>query len=116
MHLISLTLPEKEILEEYAEISPLKSIRLRAHAILMRNEALPAEQVARLSFRNQRTITRWVKEYTVSKLSSLFSGHLDNENASKLTREQRVEIKQTLSQPPDEYCLPVEFWDTPCPQ
>ena len=113
VYLISLTLLEKEILEGYAETSPLKSIRLRAHAILMRNEALSINQVARLSFRNQRTITRWIKEYTAFKLASLFSGHLDNENASKLTREQKTEVKQTLSQPPNEYGLPVEFWGTP---
>jgi transposase len=38
---------------------------------------------------------------------------VDNEHASKLTREQKAEIKLVVGQPPDEYGIPKEFWDVP---
>lgn len=44
-------------------------------------------------------------------MSSIFSGMVDNENASKLTRDQKEQIKKVISQPPDEHGLPKEFWD-----
>lgn len=113
MYLISLTLPEKELLEDYAESSPLKSIRLRAHAVLMRDGRLEVNQVAKFSFRSERTVARWLKEFSSKRMASLFSGHIDNENASKLTREQKEEIKQILSLNPNDQGLPVEFWDVP---
>lgn len=46
-------------------------------------------------------------------MASLFTGHKDNENASKLTREQKAEIKHVLSDKPSVYGLPKEFWNTP---
>ena len=113
MHLISLTQSEKEVLEKYAEISPLKSIRLRAYAVLMRGGGLSLSQVSKFSFRSERTLTRWLKEFSSKRISSLFSGHIDNENASKLTHEQKEEIRTTLSQPPNENGLPTEFWSVP---
>lgn len=113
MHLISLTLPEKEILGDYAESSPLKSIRLRAHAVLMRNKKMKLEDISELVFRSKRVVTRWLKDFSNQKLASLFSGHVDNENASKLTREQKQEIKATLTQSPNDQSLPVEFWNVP---
>lgn len=43
----------------------------------------------------------------------MFSGLVGNENASKLTRIQKEEIKKVLSTPPSWYGLPKEFWDVP---
>jgi transposase len=64
-------------------------------------------------FRGQRTIKRWIKDYSERRIASIFTGHEDNENASKLTREQKQEIADTLKKPPSEYGLPKEFWNTP---
>src|SRR3990167_8658415 len=113
VYLISLTLPEKEMLEEYAESSPLKTIRLRAHAVLMRDEGLEVNRVSKFSFRSERTVTRWLGDFSSKRMASIFSGHVDNENASKLTREQKQEIKETLSQSPNDQGLPAEFWNVP---
>jgi len=46
-------------------------------------------------------------------MASVFTGYKDNENASKLTREQKQEIAETLKKPPSEQGLPKEFWDIP---
>jgi len=113
VHLIILTLPEKEILKGYVKSCPLETVRLRAHAILMRDKQVKLLDIAELVFRTPRTITRWLNEFTDQRISSLFSGHIDNENAGKLTRQQKAEIKRVLSQPPDKYGIPKEFWDVP---
>jgi len=63
--------------------------------------------------RSARVITRWISEYKGKRLSSIFSGKVGNENASKLTKKQKEEIKSVIGQPPDEQGIPKEFWDVP---
>lgn len=113
MHLISLTAQESEILEDYVKFCPLETIRLRAHALLMRDQKLNLEAISKLVFRSKRAITRWFKEFDKTRLASIFSGHIDNENAGKLTRIQKLEIKKIIGKPPDKYGIPKEFWDVP---
>lgn len=110
---IALTEDEKYLLGEYFKTSPLKLIRLKAQAVLMRNEGLKLETMSKLLFRKQRTIQRWIKDFSKTRMASIFTGHKDNENASKLTREQKEEIAETLKKPPSEHDLPKEFWDIP---
>ena len=71
------------------------------------------EDISLLVFRSERTVTRWLVEFNQKRLTSVFSGHIDNENASKLTREQKRQIKMVLGKPPNEYGIPKEFWDVP---
>lgn len=106
-----ITEDEKLLLGEYFKTSPLKLIRLKSQAVLMRNEGLKIEIISRLLFRNQRTIKRWIKNFSEIRMASIFTGHEDNENAAKLTKEQKEEIAETLKKPPSEYDLPKEFWD-----
>jgi transposase len=113
VHLIILSLPEKEILKGYVKTCPIQTVRLRAHAILMRDRRVEVGDISELVFRSERTVTRWLNEFSARRISSLFSGHVDNENAGKLTREQKLEIRKVIGQPPDEYGLPREFWDVP---
>lgn len=79
----------------------------------MRSGGLEVNQIFKFVFHSERTVTRWLKDFSSHRESSLFSGNVRNENASKLTREQKQEIKETLSQPPSEQGLPVEFWNVP---
>jgi transposase len=113
MYLILLSAQEIKVLEGYVSKSPLVTVRLRAHALLMRNQRLPLEAIASLVFRSTRTVTRWLEEFTVQRLASVFSGQVENENAGKLTREQKEEIRRTVARPPAEDGLPQEFWDVP---
>lgn len=89
------------------------TVRLRAHAILMRNERLKIADISKFVFRSEVTVSRWIIEFSKSRMKSIFSGQVLNENAAKLTREQKLEIKRVVGQPPDEYGIPVEFWDVP---
>lgn len=63
--------------------------------------------------RDNRTIERWIKDFKVRRLGSIFTSQKDNQHAAKLTRVQKEEIKQTLSHKPSDFGLPKEFWDIP---
>lgn len=113
MHHIFLSLPEKEILEGYIKTSPIPTVRLRAHAVLMRAQRLKITDISELVFRSEITVSRWMSQFSTSRMRSIFSDHINNENAAKLTRDQKKEIKWLLSEPPDEYGIPPRFWDVP---
>lgn len=110
---IKLAEEEKHLLGEYFKTSSLKLVRLKAQAVLMRDKELNHKDISELLFRNPRTIQRWLKDFSESRMASIFSGHENNENASKLTREQKQEIAETLKKPPSDQSLPKEFWDIP---
>ena len=70
-------------------------------------------EIAEVLFVGERTVERWIKDFSRRRMASIFSGRLGNEYASKLTREQKEEIKKVLAQKPSIYGLPKEFWDVP---
>lgn len=41
------------------------------------------------------------------------TGHAGNENAAKLTRAQKEQLKDTLTKPPTQCGIRVDFWDVP---
>src|SRR3989339_731881 len=71
------------------------------------------EDVADIVSRDEKTISRWLKDWDDVRISSIFSGHAKNENASKLTNAQKEEVQKALSSPPNAYGIPKEFWDVP---
>lgn len=110
---VKLAKEEKYLLGEYFKTSPLKLVRLKAQAILMRDRGLKTGDISELLFKDSRTIQRWTKDFSERRMASIFSGHENNENAGKLTRKQKKEISETLNNPPSEYSLPKKFWDIP---
>lgn len=82
-------------------------------AILLQSKLIKTRDIADVLDRNTRTIERWIKDFKERRLASIFTGQKDNENASKLTREQKEEIKKVLQEKPSAYGLPKEFWDVP---
>lgn len=112
-HKPALTEDERELLRRHYLKSPISLIRVKAHTILMREEGLKQKTIASLLVRSERTIRRYLKDFSERRMASLFSGHLNNENASKLTRKQKKEIREVLKKPPSQYGLPKEFWDVP---
>lgn len=110
---INLSEEEKQILKDYFKATPLILIRLKSQAILLRSKQMKVEDIADVLGRSTRSIERWIQDFKHKRLSSIFTGHTDNENASKLTREQKEEIQKVLNQKPSVYGLPKEFWDVP---
>lgn len=108
----ALSQTEIDLLQEYVG-SPVVLIRLKALTILARHKAVPLETLGLMFHRSQRTLARWVQDYSLHYMSSIFSGKVGNENASKLTHTQKLEIKRVVGSPPDKYGIPKEFWSVP---
>jgi|SRR5579872_3066793 len=113
MSKIQLTEEEKELLRDYFKTSSLILIRLKCQAIVMKDRGLTTEDIAAVVFRDVRSIERWIKDFLERRMASIFTGHKNNQNAGKLTREQKEEIKEVLAKPPSEVGLPKAFWDVP---
>lgn len=110
---INISDEEKLLLRDYFKTSPIGLIRHKAQAIIMRSQGMFILEIAEALFTSERTVERWIKDFSRRRMSSIFSGRIGNEYASKLTREQKGEIKKVLSQKPSVYGLPKEFWDVP---
>src|SRR2546428_4049335 len=103
---IDLSAEEKDILQEYFKTSPISLIRLKAQAILLRDHEMKVEEIAYAVVRDERTVERWIKDFSDRRIASIFSGMAGNEHAAKLTREQKGEIKNVLKKKPSVYGLP----------
>jgi transposase len=110
---IQLSGDDMAILTSHLKQSPLVLVRLKCQALLTAHEGLPKDAIARTTGKTVRTVERWLKDWSVRRTASIFTGHSDNENAAKLTKHQKAQIKAVLSSPPSEQGLPKEFWDVP---
>jgi len=88
-------------------------MRLKSQAVLMKNQGISFTDIAEVLGREERSVRRWVKDFETRGLASIFTGHKDNGNASKLTKNQREEVRRVLTHKPSEFGLPKEFWDVP---
>lgn len=110
---ITLVTEEQEILKNYFKTTTITLIRNKSQAITMYSLGLEENQIASSLFISIRTIQRWIQDFIEKRISSIFCGYVNNENANKLTKEQKNQIKEILQKPPTEYGLPKEFWDVP---
>lgn len=86
-------------------------IRERAHAILLSSEGYSPYEIGKILFRDEKTVREWIKDFMKERIASLFPRYFDNENAAKLTKAQKREIKNVLSKPPSDYGIPKNFWE-----
>lgn len=105
---------EKSLLKDHVKSpSSFMLVRLKAQAVLLAAKDMGTEDISDLLDRTDYTITEWLRDWRQRRLSSIFTGHAGNTNASKLSPEQLDEIGHTLEQPPSDAGLPKEFWDVP---
>jgi transposase len=110
---IEISEEEKTLLKKYLKTTPLLLIRYKCQAILMRSKGMKLADIGDIVGRDEDTASRWLSDWDKRRMASIFTGHKDNANASKLTKEQRKEIKEALAKPPSEQGLPKSFWDVP---
>ena len=91
----------------------LTLIRLKAEAVLYVSQGVSPEIVAKLVDRSAKTVQGWLRDWQEARLCSVVTGHAGNQNAAKLTREQKAELRQVLAAPPSEAGIPAAFWDVP---
>ncbi|MGH3276102.1 MAG: IS630 family transposase [Streptosporangiaceae bacterium] len=88
-------------------------IRMKAEAVLYASMGVSSYIIASTVDRSLRTVSDWLRDWNASRLCSVVTGHAGNENAAKLTRDQKAELKEVLESPPSEAGVPADFWDVP---
>ena len=101
---------ERVLLKQHYRKSRSALIRERAQAILSYDRDIRIYQISVVLVRSEKTIREWIKEFLKERIASIFP-HYEGENAAKLTREQKQQIKEVLAQKPSKYGIPKEFWD-----
>lgn len=109
----TLATDEEQILKQHYVGSGCRLVRERAHAVMLSGQGRLVPDIAAVLMRNKDTICRWLNSFNHSGISSIFHKYEDNDNAGKLTREQRAEAEKALKSPPSVNGLPKEFWDLP---
>lgn len=105
-----LTKTEQKTLKDHYRHSQTALVRERAHAILLSAYGHSAPEIVSILFRETDTIYGWIKAFNDLRMASILPGYRDNQNAAKLSKEQKEEVKQTLAKPGG---LPASFWTLP---
>lgn len=106
IHIDTITKNEEALLVSYYKKGNNTLIRARAQAIIMSTEKLSVPDIARFIRYEEQTIREWLTAFEDTRVSSIFVHYNGNENAAKLTREQKSEISETLKRPDG---LPYDF-------
>lgn len=85
-------------------------IRERAQAILAFDSGISVYELSIVIRRSEKTVRTWIKTFHQKRIASIFPQYL-GDNAAKLTREQKQQLRDVLSGKPSEYGIPKEFWD-----
>ena len=88
-------------------------VRMKAEAILYASEGVGIDIIAKMVERTERTVQEWLADWQATRMCSVLTGHAGNQNAAKLTRDQKQELKKILAQPPSQTGIHAEFWDVP---
>ena len=88
-------------------------VRMKAEAVLYASEGVSISIIAKTVERTERTVLEWLAEWRATRMCSVLTGHAGNQNAAKLTRTQKEELKAILAQPPSRSGVHAEFWDVP---
>ena len=88
-------------------------VRMKAEAILYASRGVDVGIIAKMVERTERTVQEWLADWQTTRMCSVLTGHAGNQNAAKLTRTQKEELKAILAQPPSRSGVHAEFWDVP---
>ena len=88
-------------------------VRLKAEAVLYASRGVDVSIIAEMVDRSRRTVRDWLASWRLTRLCSVVTGHAGNENAAKLTRAQKEQLKETLGRPPSQSGIKADFWDVP---
>ena len=76
-------------------------VRMKAEAILYASEGVGIDIIAKMVERTERTVQEWLAEWQATRMCSVLTGHAGNQDAAKLTRTRKEELKPSSpSRPP----------------
>lgn len=93
------------LLEHYRKADDTQ-ISHRAHVVLLYTKGWNVRDIAEATFKKESTVSRWITTFKKHGIGSIFPGYYENQNAAKLTREQKQEVKDLL----EENEFPADFW------
>ena len=112
--LVDVTKEERDVLLRWKKRSDsFVLVRLKAEAVLYASRGVDVSIIAEMVGRSQRTVRNWLARWRLARLCSVVTGHAGNENAAKLTRAQKEQLKETLGRPPSQSGIKADFWDVP---
>ena len=112
--LVDVTKEERDVLLRWKKRSDsFVLVRLKAEAVLYASRGVDVSIIAEMVDRSQRTVRNWLARWRLARLCSVVTGHAGNENAAKLTRSQKEQLKEILSRPPSQSGIKADFWDVP---
>ena len=88
-------------------------VRMKAETILYASRGVDVGIIAEMVERSVKTIREWLAGWRDSRMCSVLTGHAGNQNAAKLTRAQKEELRAVLARPPSRSGVHAEFWDVP---
>ena len=88
-------------------------VRMKAEAVLYASRGVDVGIFAELVERTERAVQEWLAEWQATRMCSVLTGHAGNQNAAKLTRTRKEELKAILARPPSRTGIHAEFWDVP---
>ena len=68
-------------------------VRMKAEAILHASEGVRIGIIAEMVERTERAVQEWLAEWRATRMCSVLTGHAGNQNAAKLTRTRKEELK-----------------------
>lgn len=107
---VAATVEERQLLQEHYKRGSNQLIKERAHAVLLSQNAYSAPEIARILLRDEGTVRSWLKAWNAERIASLFPKYKNNQNAAKLSAEQKEDVKKVLQTPDG---LPAKFWSLP---
>ena len=112
--LVDVTKEERDVLLRWKKRSDsFVLVRLKAEAVLYASRGVDVSIIAEMVDRSRRTVRDWPASWRLARLCSVVTGHAGDENAAKLTRAQKEQLKETLSGPPSQSGVQADFWDVP---
>jgi transposase len=97
---------EIEVLIGHFNQSKDPKVLHRAQVVALHIKGYQNNEICEVTFHQETKVSRWIRRYKQNGIGSIFPGYYNNQNASKLTREQKEDIKQHLEENP----LPVKYW------
>ncbi len=86
---------------------------MKAEAVLHASRGVDAGIIAGMVERTERTVQEWPAEWRATRMRSVLTGHAGNQNAAKLTRARREDLKAILARPPSQTGIHAGSWDVP---
>lgn len=107
---VHLSATEIVLLTQHYRKSRQELVRERAQAVLAAGKGFSAYQISEVLFRSEKTVRGWIRGYQRRGIASLFPAY-KGDNAGKITREQKQQLREVLRKAPSDYGIPQTFWD-----